>query len=312
MLMSRSSAEHYLDVSPEATFQRLVVDRLGGTYCYGHHHLFLGVIRALGYRSYTAVARMNFGYFTGGEPSYAAFGHMVLLVQLGPGHAVDPAHTWLVDVAPGPPAPVFPMPLSVDPANILPGATAGERHRFTRGFSPKSSLVYPGSAEASYATEQAASIDDHHALWQVEYDAGPDTPRPGFGVIYQFGEQEYDNVDFMVQHYAKMFKPHEDVFWDDVVAFNYFLADEGEPGAQERKITERPLGKYSLFRGVVKKRFGMKVLEQVSIKSEEERVAALKKYFGITVEVKSIAHIKGRDASLAKMQKLPPEMEALA
>ena len=44
------SESHYLDISPEATFKRLVADRAGGTYCYGHHTLMLGVLRALGYR----------------------------------------------------------------------------------------------------------------------------------------------------------------------------------------------------------------------------------------------------------------------
>ena len=49
-LYTYSSAEHYLDISPEFTFKRLVADRKGSTYCYGHHTLMLGVLRALGYR----------------------------------------------------------------------------------------------------------------------------------------------------------------------------------------------------------------------------------------------------------------------
>lgn len=46
----RSTAEHYLDISPEATFKRLVIDKKGGTYCYGHNGLMLEILRSLAYR----------------------------------------------------------------------------------------------------------------------------------------------------------------------------------------------------------------------------------------------------------------------
>ena len=55
----------------------------------------------------------------------------------------------------------------------------------------------------------------------------------------------------------------------------------------------------------------MKVLEGFEVKSELERVQALKKYFGITVEEKDIVYMEGRDAAFAKLQKVPPELAAL-
>ncbi|KAI5120716.1 hypothetical protein M0805_006423 [Coniferiporia weirii] len=303
------SAEHYLNVSPEATFKRLVVDRTGGTYCYGHNGIMLGALRALGYRAYTGIARMNFGFFGDGKPVYSAYGHMVLFVQLGEGHGIDPAHTWVVDVAPGPLISMLPTPLSADPQNVVPGATPGEVSRLTRGFSPQSSLVLPGSDAGAYSTEQAAHVDEAHSLWQLEYRGGAGTPVPEFVAIYQFMEEEFFPVDYAVYHYTKMYKPFEDIFWDDIVNTRYVLGDEGEEGAESRKITERPLSKLTLFRGVVKKRFGYKVLDRIVLKSEEERVAALQKYFGVTVKQEDIVHIEGREAKLGRAQELPAEVE---
>ncbi|THH05931.1 hypothetical protein EW145_g4442 [Phellinidium pouzarii] len=297
------SAEHYLDVSPEATFKRLVVDRLGGTYCYGHHYLILGVFRALGYRAYSGIARMNHGFFGNGPPAYAAYGHMMLFVQLGEGYGTDPAHTWVVDVAPGPPAPMLPMPLSADPQNIVRGASPGEVNRLTRGFSPQSSLVLPDAPGSPYSPNQAARVVDEHALWQVEYCGGAGSPTPEFKPVYQFMEQEFSLLDYAVQHYTKMYKPFEDIFWDDIVCARYVLADEHEEGAERRKITERTLAKLGLFRGVVKKRIGFRELERVVLKSESERVVALKKYFDVNIEEKDIVHIEGRASSLASLAK---------
>jgi arylamine N-acetyltransferase len=45
-----STPEHFMDVSPQGVFQRLVQDHKGGSYCFGQNTLFLGMLRGLGYR----------------------------------------------------------------------------------------------------------------------------------------------------------------------------------------------------------------------------------------------------------------------
>lgn len=249
---------------------------------------------------------MNFGIFGNGEDSYQAYGHMILFVQLGEGQGTDPAHTWVVDCAPGPPVPMHPFPLSADPENVIPHAMPPETTRLTRGFSPASSLVAPGAATA-YDAKQAAEIFDAHALWQVEYCQGPGTPMSEYRIVYQFMEQEFQFSDYNVQHYAKMFKPNEDVFSDDVVCMRYALADD----SAELPVTERPLLRFTLFRGVFKKRLGNEVLEKIVCKTEADRIEVLRKYFGVTLEDADAVHIKGRSASIEKALPMTPELEAL-
>ncbi|KAL5488452.1 hypothetical protein ACEPAI_6570 [Sanghuangporus weigelae] len=299
------SAEHYLDITPEATFKRLVGERKGGTYCYGHHTLMLGVLRALGYRSYSGIARMNFGFFVGGKEAYQAYGHMILFVQLGEGQGTDPAHTWIVDCAPGPPCPTLPIPLSDDPTNVLQHSVPGELNRLTRGFAVASSILPPGP-DAQYSPEQAAQVNDAHALWQMEYLP---LGKSEFMVLYQFSEQEFTALDFNVHHYAKMFKPFEDIFSDDVVGARFALSESATDSGLP--VTKRSLEKYTLFRGVFKRRLGDKLLEKIVCESEEDRVNVLRNYFGITIADKDIAHIQKTEARWEKKKATTPETDEL-
>ena len=249
---------------------------------------------------------MNFGFFVHGEPSYQAYAHMVLFVQLGEGQGTDPAHTWFADVAPGPPVPLGAIPLSDDPRNVVQNATPDEDNRLTRGFSPSSSLEPPSSSV--YSPEQAKAVSESHALWQMEYRS---PGKKDYQILYQFFEQEFTPIDYNVHHYAKMFKPHEDVFSDDVILFRYVLADEGEEGAEKKKITERHLARLALFRGVLKKRVGEKVVLRIDCKSEKERLNLIREHFGIKVTEEDLIHIKGRTAAFENKLEITPEIDEL-
>ena len=154
---------------------------------------------------------MNFAFFTGTGEAYAAYGHMVLFVQLGEGQGTDPAHTWLVDCAPGPPSPSLPMPLSDDPDNIQQNWVPGEYNRITRGFAQSSSIISPVPAPgtdlngasvytSAYTADQAKDVWDAHALWQMEYKGAGKASE--FKIIYQFSEQEFLPVDERTGCYA--------------------------------------------------------------------------------------------------------------
>ena len=282
---------------------------------------------------------MNFGFFTRSGDSYQAYGHMILFVQLGEAHYSDPAHTWLVDVAPGPPVPMLPMPLTDDPENVMQNSTPSEFNRLTRGFAPNSGILPPSSdavtvdqdqdqGTAPYSADQAQQVRDAHALWQVEYR--PPGADAKYMIVYQFSEQEFTSLDYNVQHYAKMFKPFEDVFSDDVIAMRFVLAQDvddvnsadhtnGVNGngngtatatTTTLPITKRSVQRLTLFRGIFKRRLGEKLLEKIECKSEEDRVAILRKYFEIDIADEDIAHIKDRDAAFEKKKKpLPKEVE---
>ncbi|KIJ53379.1 hypothetical protein M422DRAFT_43052 [Sphaerobolus stellatus SS14] len=106
------SAEHEVDTSPEAVYDRLVVHRLGGIWCCGMNGLLLGMLRGLGYRAVGVCGRVNMS-----PPSPATLftflAHMAILVQL-------PDNTpYFVDVGYGGNGLVRPIPLQ-DGA-IVPG-----------------------------------------------------------------------------------------------------------------------------------------------------------------------------------------------
>ncbi|KAI5114730.1 hypothetical protein M0805_000677 [Coniferiporia weirii] len=208
------------------------------------------------------------------------------------------------------------MPLSNDPDNIIANATPEQENRLTRTPHPESSLESSMASKRSQSNLGTAGIPsaradtpDAHAMWQLEYRARGDS-SPAFKPVYQFTEQEYFPPDFAAMHFTKMHRPYDDVFWDDVVAVRYVVAesmgDEDDNGLAHRteedgcvsSAVERPLVRVSMFRGVIRWRVGGRVLRSLELNSEEERVEALEKFFGTIVAREDIKHILGQPAAL--------------
>lgn len=152
----RSSPDHSMDVTHKGAFKRLVLEHKG-SYCFGQNGVFLGMLRALGYRyvhmhdhpfdisdqytcpilrAYSGAARVNTTPENGAQPNYTSLSHMVIFVQPNQGSS----QTYVVDVGFGSSGLVRPILLSDASDNVVLGMSPSEKHRLTRSPHPSSSL----------------------------------------------------------------------------------------------------------------------------------------------------------------------------
>ncbi|KNZ80072.1 Arylamine N-acetyltransferase [Termitomyces sp. J132] len=133
--MMHYSAEHFMDISTERLYQRIVVEHQG-SYCFGLNTFFFQMLCGLGYRAYTGSARVNHAKEASDTPIYTGLSHMIIFVQPGEESNV----TYLVDVGFGGSGLTRPICLSSSEDNIVMGATPTEQHRLTRDAHPDSRL----------------------------------------------------------------------------------------------------------------------------------------------------------------------------
>jgi arylamine N-acetyltransferase len=116
-------------------------------------------------------------------------------------------------------------------------------------------------------------------LYSVRADGGDDTPWKD---MYHFVETEFLPGDFEVMNLATMTAPQS--FFVQRVMCMCTILDEQK---------ERPVGLLILHRDYVKRRLGdeSKIVERFD--TEEQRVAALRKYFGIVLSVEEQKAIRG-------------------
>ncbi|ESK91089.1 arylamine n-acetyltransferase 1 [Moniliophthora roreri MCA 2997] len=265
------SPEHYMVVEPQGLFQRLVKEK-NGSYCFGKTGLLLHMLRGLGYRVYPACARVNENQNDPtAPPIFTPTTHLVLFVQPIPGSNV----TYLVDVGFGGTVPV--RPILLEEGNVVEGATPTEKHRLSKGFIPGSSSENP--------TEWVWQVDCLHLK------EGQSEQK--WKLLYVFDETERFQVDINCgNHYVATFGQNSTVFADNVLAIKHFWLDEAP-------IEERQIGTVILFRGRVRRNIGAHAENIKDLKTDEERIEALREYFGVTVEKEWISNIKGRSAALA-------------
>lgn len=77
------------------------------------------------------------------------------------------------------------------------------------------------------------------------------------------------------------------IFWENVIVVRYFEI-EGEDG----------LGRLVLDQNTVKRGVGANSEVLAEFRTERERVAAVKKYFGIEIPEEDIKNVQGRGAAL--------------
>ncbi|CAA7270417.1 unnamed protein product [Cyclocybe aegerita] len=207
------SAEHLMDVSPEGLFNRMVVEKKGGSYCIGLNGLLLGMLRALGYRAYCSIAKANYGPI-GGPLDYVPPTHRIIFVQ-------PQAHsnqTYLVDTGHG-----FglstPILLSNEEDNTVQSLNSFEKLRLTRTPHPSSSL------ESSPGSEASTEIK-----WNLEaYQKKKDSLGSDWRVLYSFSEEEFHEEDFEAASFLISKRPVlRGLFWHHVVCTKNFVVPEEE------------------------------------------------------------------------------------
>lgn len=148
--------------------------------------------------------------------------------------------------------------------------------------------------------------DDAHAVWQLETRCGAFLPE--WRLVYQFSETELCDADTEVFAFAVAQRPWHGIFWMDVLAIKFFVVGDAAAAMErvrsgEVRVQDLDLGRLTLSAGKIKRRVGDTIEVVKVVNSEQERVAALKEYFNITVREEDIGHIEGRAAAFTSKMK---------
>ena len=269
------SPQHAVDLDPQVLFAKLVASPRGrGGYCMEINLLFNHVLRALGFDVYTAGVKIR--QREGGVPSgpYWGWVHLVNIVTLPDPDAEGGERfmRYALDAAFGGDGPTVPMPL-VDGLVHANGIGAQEI-RLVRELIPA----------------QRWRGADAPRMWVYQYRNGAEMP---WHSTYAFYEVEFAEADFQVVNWFASQSPESPQ--RSMVLAILFL--RGPKGADDEG-RERVAGKMMLVDGEVKRNVrGRTELVKVC-KTEEERVEALREYFGIELTPEERESIRGRVVEL--------------
>lgn len=165
----------------------------------------------------------------------------------------------------------------------MPGLIPPDRHRVVKAYHPESSLDTTDPATVPLAEE-----------WRLEINTtrnGQELPQGVWRTLYQFSLHQYYLVDFewlsvMVQSNPKS------LFWNYLVVVLYTPAkgDSAEVGEKMGvkvmmgpKVTYREGGKYEVLK---------------EMKSEADRISALKEYFNIEYPLDAAVNVRNKNGAL--------------
>ncbi|THU81411.1 cysteine proteinase [Dendrothele bispora CBS 962.96] len=274
-----------MDISPEAVFQRLVVEGKG-CYCFGLNQLFLQMIRGLGYRAYSGAGRIN------EEPPNApviflSFVHMVIFVQPDENSNI----TYLVDATGG--GTGLTRPILLADGQMVMGATSTETHTLIRTTRSDSSL------EPSLGSCENAKVEWHLIVRHQKNSDGPPTER----TMYSFIEDEFYPTDYTTANIA-VYTKQSGLFWENVVCSkSFWLSDVemlelmGEDCEEECKNvppSRRFMGRLGMEGNIVRRHIGSRSDVIRVMNTEAERADALRDIFGIDITQDDLAFMKGR------------------
>ncbi|KAL2064693.1 hypothetical protein VTL71DRAFT_3831 [Oculimacula yallundae] len=257
------SKTHRVSLDPQDIFKKIVTNKRGrGGYCMENSIFFNHVLRALGFTVYTAGVRVR--PRVGGVPTgkYAGWFHIVNIVTLPSGEK------YMVDVGFGGDGATKPLPM-------ISGHV--------------STNLGPQEVRLLHSTipEQ---VDQSKMLWIYQYRNGKDKEWNSF---YAFPEVEFTEADFEVVNYYTSTCMSESMFQTRTVLGIRFLR-----GVVEGQEEEGIVGKIMLVNGLVKRNDGGKTSVVKVCENEDERVEALREYFGIELTEEERLGVRGRNVEL--------------
>jgi len=227
----------------------------------------------MGFRAYACGARVD-------EDKIQA--HTLLLVTPSDTEGA----TYTVDVGFASWGPVWPMRLR--PGETVKGPSTGEEHRLVHAPHPASAIDWSNTS----STGEGDDLLLWNQPWALECRQSADQP---WKARLHFSTTELFLEDFPEMSLGVSLQ-RQSIFWPNVLVVRFYVEKEGE----------EELGRLILLRNVLKRKIGKVrgpdeeiVLEE--FKTEQERVAALKKYFGIEITEAETRNIQGRMASLPLM-----------
>ncbi|KAG8907476.1 N-terminal acetyltransferase [Tulasnella sp. 403] len=257
------TAERHVDVTAEGVYNRLVIEKRGGSWCFGMNRLLWGMLLSLGYRAYPCLAGVNLSDSLD-SVRLGQYSHLVLLVQLPPPCASTT--TYLVDTGFGT-GPVHPVPL--EPDVQVPGHALPEVHR-----------LHPLS-ETEWQLQ--VNLD---AKWQP-------LPEGSWRTMYQLNTTEVDQSTF--EGLSRVVEKREvGLLVDNVIAVLHI-----KPAATAVH-DDAALGRLVLFRSKLSLRGSGDFHLVKEFVNEEERLNALKEHFGIQFDNDAIVHVRSSKGVLVK------------
>lgn len=259
-LLIHYSATHAVSLDPKVLFKKIVTDARGrGGYCMENSIFFNHVLKALGFDAYTVGVRIRARYGGVPEGDYIGWVHIVNIVTLPNGDR------YMVDVGFGGDGATKPLPMI--PGHVTQNLGLQEI-RLIQDFIPT----------------QTRRDDDARKLWIYQYRNGSDQQWNSF---YAFPDVEFLPADFEVMNFYTSTSFSETNFQTRRVLCVKFLRSD-----------EEIVGKLMLVNGEVKRNDGGKTMVVCVCKSEEERLSALRQYFGIVLTEEEISGVRGRHVEL--------------
>lgn len=179
--------------------------------------------------------------------------------------------------------------------------TCSEKHRLTRAPHPSSSLDSLGECiiRVQIPTTYQCAAADSASLWHLQISRSGKT-ESSWKTLYAFSESESFPEDFMRASVYISQVPSESIFWKNLMCVKYFVVD----GEEQRRLgleasaKDMHLGKYILFGSEIRRSVaGRQQILQI-FRTEEDRIRALRDYFGFDIDVKDAHNIIGRSAAV--------------
>ncbi|OAL36378.1 hypothetical protein AYO20_04274 [Fonsecaea nubica] len=249
-----------LSLDHEALYHKLVERRLGG-YCMENNAFFSTILRSLGYQLYVTGARVSLALSGDSvDPDgFAGWQHEVIIVTIN-------KQKYLVDVGFGSGSPIYPIPLDLD--------------------NPRPHASVPGAEVRLVHRPIASNTDQTQKLWVLETRNKTHQTWQGG---YCFADLEWLPMDFEIINYRTSQDPAS-WFTHRLVLVRILVDDETKTEAT---------GTVVLSGTVFERRLGEGPKEVVlDAKSEKERIAGLKTWFGIELNPDEQRGIAGTAAEV--------------
>jgi arylamine N-acetyltransferase len=257
----------YMSLDPQYLFDKFVRQGRGrGGYCFQVVLFFHHILRALGFQVYMAQAKIRLREDNVPKGDFIGYTHAVNIVTLADGSR----HS--LDVSFGGDGPIEPLPLIHEHVTQNIGT---QQLRLIRDYIP----------------EQGDKVNPQK-LWIYQYRNSTDESVP-WNSYYAFAELEALPEDFKYPNW--FVSQHPDSFQTARMLITKFLKRDREDGSAEDSTI---YGKIMLASDSIKQNTGGKTELVKVCKSEQERIEALKEYFGIILTEEEKAGILRRPTEI--------------
>lgn len=275
-----------VSLNPQDIYRKFMSNGRGG-YCFEHGIFFNHILRAMGFSAHMAGVRIRMR--VEGVPVGDYSGWFVLLSQkhhpptiwlmvIFRRHVVNiitlpSGQQYITDVGFGGDGPIKPLPLI---NNHITTNIGSQQLRLIHSHIPSQTL-----------------LDGENKMWIYQYRNSPTVPWNSFYAFpstLEFFAADLEILSYFISHSPESFQTYR-------LLVVKFLRTEPEGGEEDAKIH----AKIMLVGDLVKLNTGGRTSVIQTCRTEEERVEALKKHFGIELSEEERLGIRGRVTELGRL-----------